>query len=83
MACYCNANVRYRGRLIEVTFRYGSFQNAEVIKGKPLPGVGSSWDYATKRPEAYRVTGKILHILRRHGIANRRGDYAGCRNCTV
>jgi len=36
MAWYSNATVRYRGRLVEVSLRYGCYQSARVIKGKPL-----------------------------------------------
>jgi len=36
MAWYSIATLRYRGRLIAVTERYGSFHHASVEKGKPL-----------------------------------------------
>lgn len=36
MAWYGGGKVRYRGRLVYVTTRYGEFDGANVIKGKPL-----------------------------------------------
>jgi hypothetical protein len=36
MAWYTSTILRYRGRLISVTERYGVFMSAHVIKGKPL-----------------------------------------------
>jgi len=36
MAWYDVATIRYRGRLVEVTLRYGVYHAAHVIKGKPL-----------------------------------------------
>jgi len=85
MACYCCENVRHRGRLVRVTFRYGSFQSAVVIKGKPLPGAGLCWDYEDcwKSPQVRRITCKIMHILRRQGLVNRRDGLTACRTCTI
>lgn len=37
MAWYTNQSVRVMGRLINVSFRYGSFNGMHVEKGKPLP----------------------------------------------
>lgn len=82
MACYCNREVRVMGRLLEVTFRYGSFMDAKVVKGKPLPGVGRSWDYDDRSEKAHRVTIRILQILRRHGQVSVRGDLTSCRTCS-
>jgi len=36
MAWYTSTTLRYRGRLISVTERYGVFMSAHVLKGKPL-----------------------------------------------
>lgn len=36
MAWYCVENVRYRGRAVQVMFRYDSFMSASVEEGKPL-----------------------------------------------
>lgn len=36
MAWYTSSDVRYRGRLVRVTLRYGGFMSAMVLKGKPL-----------------------------------------------
>ena len=36
MAWYTSHHLRYRGRLVSVTSRYGSFSEATVVKGKPL-----------------------------------------------
>jgi len=36
MAWYTSTTLRYRGRLISLTERYGCFHSAHVIKGKPL-----------------------------------------------
>lgn len=36
MATYYNQEVRVRGRLLSVSFRYGSYNGASVKKGKPL-----------------------------------------------
>lgn len=83
MACYCNREVRTRGRLLEVTFRYGSFMDAKVVKGKLLPGVGRSWDYGDRSKEAHCLTVKVLQILRRHGQVSVRGDLTSCRTCSV
>jgi len=82
MACYCGENVRHRGRLIEVTFRYGCFHFAKVIKGKPLPGIGLSWDYASKKKEVLRTTRKIMRYLRRCGLVNTKDSLTACRTCT-
>lgn len=83
MACYCPCNVRYRGRLIRVTFRYGIFQDAVVQKGRPLPDLGKSWSYEDDRPVAVKATGAILRILRRQGQVNQRGSLTACGRCRV
>lgn len=36
MAWYCAERVRYRGRVVLVTFRYDSFMDASVEEGKRL-----------------------------------------------
>ena len=36
MAWYTKADLRYRGRLFEVTERYGVFMSVHMLKGKPL-----------------------------------------------
>lgn len=36
MAWYTGTDVRYRGRLIHVRYRYGAFMSAVVSKGTPL-----------------------------------------------
>jgi hypothetical protein len=36
MAWYTASRLRYRGRLFEVTMRYGRFMSAELLAGKPL-----------------------------------------------
>jgi|GEM_PF-6067606 len=36
MAWYGSHRVRYRGRLLNVTSRYGCFMDAVVVKGQPL-----------------------------------------------
>lgn len=37
MAWYTSTTVRFRGRLVACTMRYGVFHYAEVLKGKPFP----------------------------------------------
>ena len=54
MAWYCGEEVRYRGRLVYVSFRRDSYQGARVVKGKPL--------VFSRRDER-----KIKRILRRQG----------------
>lgn len=36
MAWYYNQDVRVCGRLVTVSFRYGSYNGARVVSGKPL-----------------------------------------------
>ena len=36
MAWYTSHTLRYRGRLMEVGSRYGCFNGAQVLRGKPL-----------------------------------------------
>ncbi|MFZ2484333.1 MAG: hypothetical protein WAX80_03575 [Minisyncoccia bacterium] len=36
MAWYMNHHLRHRGRLVEVGSRYGHYNGATVVKGKPL-----------------------------------------------
>lgn len=60
MAHYSNETVRYRGRIVEVWFRYGIPHETSVKKGKPL--ILSQRDHE-----------KILRILRRRGKVDRQG----------
>lgn len=53
MAWYYNQEVRIRGRLVSVSFRYGSYNGARVIEGKPLKftrGVKRAIAKALNRP---------------------------------
>lgn len=81
MACYCPREVRYRGRLVSVTFRYGIFQDAVVKKGKPLPLIGDSWSYGDTLPVVKKATRAVLRILRRRGSVNSRGGLIACESC--
>lgn len=36
MACYCDTQIRYRGRLLEISWRYCVIMDWRVLKGKPL-----------------------------------------------
>jgi hypothetical protein len=81
MACYCPREVRYRGRLVSVTFRYGIFQDAKVKRGKPLPRLGRGWGYEDHRKVAVKATKAVLRILRRRGSVNDRGGLTACENC--
>lgn len=36
MAWYSSHEVRFRGRLVRITTRYACYQDAVVVKGKPL-----------------------------------------------
>jgi hypothetical protein len=44
MASYSTTYIRYRGRLIQVDLRYGSYMSAHVLCGKPLALPTSDWD---------------------------------------
>ena len=83
MACYCGREVRYRGRLIEIIFRYGCFMTAKVKKGKSLPVLGRGWDYGDQRKVATDATRGILRILRRQNEVNQRGGLTACSSCQV
>lgn len=83
MACYCNREVRYRGRLIEIMFRYGSFMTARIVKGKPLHGLGKKWDYGDRRKVATDATRAVLHLLRRRDEVNQSGGLTACASCRV
>jgi len=56
MAWYCAESVRYRGRVVVVTFRYDRYQCAEVRLGRPLR-------------LTYRDVMRIKRLLRRQGKA--------------
>jgi len=58
MAWYSNAHVRYRGRLVEVSLRYGCYQSARVIKGKPL-----AFPYDDRRDSDRHVRRVIVHLM--------------------
>lgn len=36
MAWYCAESVRYRGRVVQVMFRYDSYMSSAVVQGKPF-----------------------------------------------
>lgn len=62
MATYCNETVQYRGRLVEVSFRYECYNGMYVAKGKPLEFTS-------------RDRRKVLQILRRRGRVDERGHH--------
>jgi len=45
MAWYTTHQIRFRGRLVQVETRYGCFNGAAVVKGKPLDLTEGSRDY--------------------------------------
>jgi len=57
MAWYGSVTVRYRGRLVNVSLRYGSYNGARVAKGKPL-------DF-NPEAEEYRITKLLKRVERR------------------
>jgi len=83
MACYCPRQVRYRGRVVELTFRYGIFQDARISKGKPLPQIGTRWNCGDFRMVVRKATHRILQILRRRGEVDQRGSLTACNGCRV
>jgi hypothetical protein len=54
MAWYTDHHLRYRGRLVKVGSRYGSFNGARVVKGKPLDLSEGSRDEWRVRKMFYR-----------------------------
>jgi hypothetical protein len=45
MAWYTSCGIRYKGRLIEVTLRYGVYHYEKVISGKPNITIGAKHFY--------------------------------------
>ena len=65
MAWYTRTDLRYRGRLIEVTERYGCFHSARIVAGKPL----DLTDEDTSRIEKLSLRGKVRKSLDRQAEA--------------
>lgn len=62
MAWYSSPTVRYRGRLVEVWLRYGCYQSAKVIKGKPLP---FPYDCSANTRHDRRVIARLMQLVER------------------
>jgi len=62
MAWYSNAQVRYRGRLVEVSLRYGYYQSARVIKGEPL---ALPYDSCRNSRRDRRVLDRLMQLVER------------------
>ena len=54
MAWYTDHHLRYRGRLVKVGSRYGSFNGGYVMKGKPLEIHEGSRDWRKLAKMFYR-----------------------------
>ena len=66
MAWYSSPNVRYRGRLVEVWLRYGCYQSARVLKGKPL----DLPDDCRNTRHARRVIARLMQLVERQSPAS-------------
>ncbi len=75
MAWYSNECVWFRGRKVEVTFRYGCYMNARVVAGKPLR-FASDREVGNRRGSkgAYANTRGLLRVLRRKKVVDERGN---------
>lgn len=79
MACYCGVEVRYRGRLISVGFRYCIYNGADVKKGKSLDFPSPyACNYSEWRKN--KDLRKIFRLLRRRGLINKNWHRTLCGN---
>jgi hypothetical protein len=67
MAWYNSHEVRFHGRLVEVSTRYGCFNGARVLRGKPL---NLSFDLRSENPEDSVRLEKLFYKKKA------RGDFA-------
>lgn len=73
MATYCGHEVRFRGRLLEITCRYNVPMSVEVKKGKPLPELVGQDLYHLRFPETekerfgHKIYRALVRVMRRQG----------------
>jgi hypothetical protein len=70
MAWYDKETVRFRGRLVEVNFRYGCYSYATVIKGKPINIPGDN--PTNKTDKAVLIC--LFKIIHHQGLTDIFGD---------
>jgi len=73
MAWYSAEEVWFRGRMVNVMFRYGVFMSASVVRGKPLH-FSSLPASGRQKKEGVRNTRRLLRVLRRKGIVGQGGN---------
>ena len=72
MAYYSSVDVWFRGRLVAVTFRYGCYNGARVIRGKPLRFADDySRDYPFQDQEERYASRGLLRVMRHKGIVGK------------